>query len=217
MTATLCRIPGCHTSGHPRPTDSGRYACTPCTERLRRALREIEDYAAMLDPTPARTGAERHSPGYRSAPPARLDILVALDDRSRPDVVGPDDEPAPVWPILGTLRRLAGYVREARGEPAPATPDTLTRAVGYLLGAVEWVSHQPGAGEWAAELLYLHAQCRRLAGDVPLRPVGACPECAAPLYTPPDGLAVQCRACGREWSGLDLLRLGAHLAAAEAS
>lgn len=200
--------------------DAHRHACDNCVNDIRRRLREIELFEAwlstpvMLAPTRGATG--RRTPGYGSRPPLRLTALVMTDSRSRtepPPVdvdrgIGVDDDTGP-WPILGTLRVLADHIREARGHPAP-TRVTLTATIGYLLGAVDWVANQPGVAEWAEQIHQLHTQARAVAHDTPPKPLGACLSvgCDGVVFPPPpQSDRTHCTVCGREYTGLGLVRL----------
>jgi hypothetical protein len=117
--------------------------------------------------------------------------------------------------ILGTLHQLARWVRAEQDVNDPVGEPTVTSEVGYLLGAAEWCAHQQWVDELADDIRELHAQCRRLAGDHPGRPIGRCPnllptgECGTPLYVPSVGDSVICRnpRCGRLWHRREWERL----------
>lgn len=207
----LCLIPRCADgSGQPRDAGHGRWACGPCVEATRRRLRAVEQYSYILPLmlAPGRSADDRHSPGYGSRLPARADVLVALDPRSRPTATGEDDEVSPTWSILGTLHGLAQQLRQEQDVTSPRSQPTVTREVGYLLGAVDWAAHRPSVAAPFADIATVHTQCRRLAGDQPPRSIGRCPtllptgECWTPLYMPTTGDSVVCHnpACGREWT-----------------
>lgn len=208
---TTCGI--CHGVAH-------RHACDRCVDTIRRRLREIEAYAALLaTPTmlaPIRGAAGRRSPGYGSRPPVRLTALVMTDPRSRTEPpavcedrgIGVDDDPG-VWPIFGTLRVLADHIREAQGHPAP-TRSSLTVEVGYLLGQIDWAANQPGIAELAGQIRRLHTQARAVAHDTPPGPLGACltVDCDGTVFPPPPRRdTTRCNHCDRPYTGLDLVRL----------
>lgn len=216
MTAG-CIVPRCNGgNGRPRETADDRYACGSCVTALRHTLRGIEVYAHLLTimTLPLQGRGERRSPGFGSRSPARDDVIVALDYRSRTGGDGPDDEDQPTRSILGSLHQLASWIREEQDVNAPPNI-TVTTEIGYLLGAVEYAAHQEWVDELANDLRELHAQCRRLAGDQPARPIGRCPtlvgeaECGTPLYMPTTGDSVTCRNCNREWRRPEWERLAA--------
>jgi hypothetical protein len=216
MTA-VCIVPRCN-RGDSRPRETDRYACANCVTALRHTLRGIEVYAHLLTimTLPLQGRGERRSPGFGSRSPARDDVIVALDYRSRTAGDGPDDEASPTRSILGTLHQLASWVRDQQDVAAPREI-TVTTEIGYLLGGVEYAAHQDWVDEFATDLRELHAQCRRLAGDQPPRPIGRCPtllddgECGTPLYMPTTGDSVHCHACNREWRRPEWERLAALL------
>lgn len=215
----LCTVPRCN-RGDARPAQipDDRYACTGCVTALRHTLRGIEVYAHLLTimTLPLQGRGERRSPGFGSRSPARDDVIVALDYRSRTGGDGDDDEDQPTRSILGTLHQLASWVRDERDIAAPREI-TVTTEIGHLLGGVEYAAHQDWVDEFAADLRELHAQCRRLAGDQPPRPIGRCTtlvddhECGTPLYMPQRGDTIACIGCHREWRRPEWERLAALL------
>ncbi|MCI2421492.1 hypothetical protein MOQ72_29065 [Saccharopolyspora sp. K220] len=201
-----------------RAAELGRYTCPQCAELMRRWLCEIEEYTAALNPRPSRGGnTGRCSPGYGSRPPARLDVIAALDPRSVPHAVGPDDIDGDVWSILGTLAGIAKWVADERrrlGEPPePSRTPTIAGEVRYLLGRIDWCTRQPWVDDLAADLRGLHRQVVGLAGNS-TQPLAPCLDCGGPLW--PRGnaevLGVRCGVCGATFDGLELLRLGAAFA-----
>lgn len=214
MTAT-CIVPRCN-RGDARPAEipAARYACTQCVTALRHTLRGIEVYAHLLTimTLPMQGRGERRSPGFGSRSPARDDVIVALDYRSRTAGDGPDDEDQPTRSILGSLHQLARWIREEQDVNAPLNI-TVATEIGYLIGAMDFCAHQTWIDDVAGDLRELHAQCRRLAGDQPPKPIGRCPsllddgECRTPLYTPVRGEDIYCAGCGRIWPKAEWLRL----------
>lgn len=198
--------------------DAGRlYACDPCIDTIRRRLRELEQYVLILSITtmPLRTETSRRAPGYGSRSPARDDVIVALDHRSRAGGEGPDDEDQPTRSLVGGIAALAAFVRDEQQLPPPRGGPLLSRDVGYLLGHIVWCAGRDWIDELADDVHQLHAQARRLAGDAPPGPLGACIAvgCDGFVYAASirtrDGRedGARCRHCGREYSGLDLVRL----------
>lgn len=214
---SLCIVPRCNRGdGRAAEVPQDRYACTGCVTALRHTLRGIEVYAHLLTvmTVPMQGRGERRSPGFGSRSPARDDVIVALDYRSRTGGEEPDDEAQPTRSILGTLHQLARWIREEQDVNSPRDI-SVTREVGYLLGAMEWCARQQWVDELAIDLRELHAQCRRLAGDQPPRPIGKCPtlvgedECGTSLYMPTVGDSVVCHGCKREWRRPEWERLAA--------
>lgn len=208
--AAPCTIGSCQ-----RSAELGRYTCAICTATMLRWLSEIETYTATLDSTPGRggDGSGRRSPGHGSRPPVRLDIIAALDPRSVPHAIGPDDVDGDVRSILGTLNGITDWVADERRRldeaPEPSRTPTIAGEVRYLLGRIDWCSRHVWVDELAEDLRQLHRQVVTLAGDSN-RPLAPCPNCEGPLW--PAGndqaLGVRCGECGTAFTGLDLLRIG---------
>lgn len=208
-TSAPCTIARCQ-----RSADWGRWCCEQCAERMRAQLREIEDYAATLDPAPGKGGdsSGRHSPGFGSRSPARDDVISALDYRTvTHDHRGPDDEADSVPSILGTLHYLARWIAEEADDLRPSHAPTIAREAAYLRARIDWTTGQQWVDELADELRRLHGHCRRLAGDPPPKPVAPCPDCDGPLWPRGDNetVAVRCGDCGRSYDGLNLLGIAA--------
>lgn len=206
-----------------------RYACHRCVTTMRRWLREIELYAAWLPlmQDPLRGDVTRRAPGYASTPPLRLDVVVALDSRSRPSAsVDRDFDPEiddedPTVSILGRLHSIARWIREEQQMPEPTAAPTITREVGYLLGAVEWCAGRQWVQELFLDIRELHDQDRSLAKDRPPGPLATCLTvgCEASVFwardvpdpdRPSQTLdAARCGGCHRQYIGTDLVRLRA--------
>lgn len=208
--------------------DRYRWACPGCVDTMRRRLREIETYAAMLPHMlePMRDDAARRAPGFSSAPPLRIEAAVALDKRSRPGAsVDRDwdpeiDDPEHTSSILSALHSMARWIREEQQIPEPVKAPTIVREVGYLLGAIEWSAHQQWVDDLFEEIRRLHAQDRRLAKDVPPGPLGGgclTVTCNGQVFWVPDITdpekpgetldAARCDSCNRLYYGTDLVRL----------
>jgi hypothetical protein len=146
----------------------------------------------------------RRAPGFAGRSPARLDVVVARDIRSRTRVVGPEDEPRAPVSILGTLHTWARWIRCEQDVSAPRAITVVTE-VGYLISSAEWSARHPWVSFPFTEVQSLHNQCRRQAHDHPGRPIGRCPtllprgECRTPLFVPAVGDSVRCHGCRRTW------------------
>ncbi|MGW1679374.1 hypothetical protein [Saccharopolyspora sp. NPDC002376] len=206
-----------------RDAEPCHYCCAQCAETMRARLREIEEYAAVLDARPGVGGdGGRRSPGFGSRPPARLDVIAARDYRTVSHVVGPDDVDDDIMSILGTLHGLSRWVWDERNRLAgphdpverPRTSPTITSEAGYLRGRIAWCAGQPWIDDLAENLRELHGQARRLAGEAPSKPVAPCGGCGGPLFPvgTTDTVAVRCGDCGGTYDGLELLDLGQRLA-----
>lgn len=204
--------------------DAHRHTCDTCLATMRRHLRWLELYTqwlhttTMLEPTRGTTG--RHQPGYGSRAPLRLEAIVMLDHRSRTDPVpvdedrglGLDNELDPAWSILGTLTGLALAVARHAGHTRNPRDATVSSEIGYLLGSLEWCAGQPWIDDLAADIAALHAQARALVHDVP-RDLGECltATCTGRVHwtiTRDKSDRAKCVACGRPYTGLDLVRIG---------
>lgn len=215
----------------------GRFACHWCTEDVRRMLREIELYVAWLPlmTQPGRGGQQGgRAPGFGSRPPARLDVLVALDPRTTLDVTTSerpfdpvvDDDPdnAP-RSVLVALESQARMIREELGQEQPTKPPTIGGEITYLLGAVERCAYEPWVDEMADFIRGIHRQLRAIVGDRPPRPLAPCllvscdgwvhwsKDVPDPTDPEPDPKrrrkldAARCAQCGRVYTGMDLVRL----------
>lgn len=211
-----------------------RHACHRCTDHVRRQLREIEQYeqyralSAMLLPARRGTSGGSRAPGFGSAPPANLDVIVAGDKRSTRlplesrdhDPVTDDDDPG--YFVLGVIESEARSARESLGDPAPSGRATLTTEIGYLLGAVERIALTEWVDEFAASIRSIHADLRRLVGDAPPKPLAPCLEvgCDGAVFWRTDAHLpaeqrsdkATCSSCARTYEGMGLLRLSAQLA-----
>lgn len=181
-------------------TQRGRMRCHGCTEDERRMLREIETYCIMLPffLRPSVTATERRAPGFGSAAPIDLNVLVALDVRSkrwatrlvdveedsdefedhmvggRYDVDAEVDEDEPGTSILIELESLARVRREDFERPTPKSPATLCSEIAYLLGIAEDASFEPWVDDHYDTIKTIHTYARSLAKDKPPGPIGQC-------------------------------------------
>jgi hypothetical protein len=197
----------------------GRYACYRCTEHHRRLLREVELYLvelpAMVTPAARRT-FERRSPGNVPGAPVDLDVLAALDPRTRstadrdhdPHV----DEAQPRRYLWGEIHSLCRMLAEERAEPDPGA------AVWYLLVHADWAARQPWFDEHHENVRELHAELRRLARDSPAPAFATCSACGGSVFWVRDQEVVdatgtrrldcgRCAGCGALFYGARLARL----------
>lgn len=204
-----------------------RYCCSDCVTTMRRRLREIETYAAMLPHMmePMKGDAARRAPGFGSSPPLRIEAVVALDPRSRPSASvdrewDPEiDDEDPTRSILTALHSMARMVREEQEMSEPSKPPTIVREIGYLLGAVDWCASRQWVDELFEEIRELHAQDRGLVKDSPPGPLSECltVTCNGTVFWTKDSPdpqdctkrvdAAKCDTCNRLYIGVDLVRL----------
>lgn len=78
--------------GHWRPADPGYKTCGDCLDRIRRALTDVRDQWATLNPTPTRAADpdSRGAPGFGSRSPASDHIITMRDPRSKSCETGVD-------------------------------------------------------------------------------------------------------------------------------
>jgi len=206
-----------HDAGH-------RHACTHCVTQMRQWLRDLDDYATILtatpEPAPSPTTGSIGA-AFGSRPPIDVRIATYLDPRSGAgaavwrlrDPRDMDDEP--IRSLPGSIHGIAQWLRSEHDESEP-THWTLASELGYLRSRVDGCAIQSWVNELYDDLRELHRQGRSFAHDVP-RPLGHCLNA-----TCDDGLVfwvmrerqgkpvdqARCVACGRTYTGLDLVRLG---------
>ena len=205
--------------------DAGhRYACHHCTEGMRRWLRELEDYAAVIMSTMApASGQPVGSVGsaFGSRPPVSVEKVTFLDYRSGAgaavwrlrDPRDMDDEP--IRSLPGSIHGLAVWLREESEVDEPAKW-TLVSELHYLLGQVDSCAYSQWVSELYSDIRELHQQGRRLARDTPPGPLGHCLTvgCEGVVFpatiNDSDGKhdGGRCSVCQRPYTGPDLVRLG---------
>lgn len=205
--------------------DAGhRYACDRCVNDMRRWLRELEDYAAVIMSTLAPTASPTVGSigsAFGSRPPLNVEKVTFLDYRSGAgaavwrlhDPRDMDDEP--VRSLPGSIHGLAVWLRE---EAELAQPDTwtLVSELNYLIGQVDSCAYSQWVSELHEDIRELHVQARRLAKDAPPGPLGHCltVTCEGVVFPATikdsDGRhdGGRCGACSRPYTGPDLVRLG---------
>lgn len=213
---TTCAVPTCRRSA------VGGRICPSDQARLGQWLADVGADWQSLDPIPDMTspGAGRTSGGALAShrAPARLDVLVLTDPRSRArDQHDPDGNPHRSVPeILGSW---AATVRDERH---------LTQTAGYNVPAdrrlladhLDWIASRDWIDDFHTEIRDIWAQLKAATGQTTgSRPVRACP---APIGQPParcngpvwlDTGAAWCGHCGAAWSGFQLVRLMSAVAA----
>jgi hypothetical protein len=195
---------------------------------MRLWLRELEDYVAVILAMQGSIGGkETGSIGvaYRSKPPVSLTPLAMLDSRSTTaeyverhspdfDPVGAEEHDH-VTSLPAAVHAIAVWIRGEREVSEPPSW-TLVSEVRYLVGEVDGCALEQWVDDLHGEIKELHHKARIVAKDAP-RPVGKCLtiDCDGMVFWEiRDRLAVErarCsnRACGRIYTGLDLVRLGA--------
>lgn len=206
--------------------DAGhRHACTNCVTTMRDWLRDLEDYAAILaaSAAPSPTGPRTGSIGaaFGSRPPINTDIASFLDYRSGGgaavwrlrDPRDMDDEP--IRSLPGSIHGIAAWLRDEHDQEHPARW-TLISELRYLRGQIDACAVESWVDELHDDLRELHHQARQFAHDVP-RALGHCltATCEGLVFWVMRERAGQrvdearCVGCGRTYTGLDLVRLGA--------
>lgn len=211
--------------------DAGhRYACDHCVNDMRRWLRELEDYAAILLAMRGSIGSKPHGSigvSFGSKPPAKLTVTALLDPRSTNgdhvrehspdfDPVGADEHDH-VRSLPSSIHGIACWIREEREESEPSGW-TLVSELRYLRGQISGQAVEQWVDDLHSDLKELHRQARTLAKDSP-RPLGPCLsiDCDGMVFWDiheKNGKRVdQARCvnseCRRLYSGPDLVRLGA--------
>ncbi|WP_157360596.1 hypothetical protein [Amycolatopsis thermoflava] len=170
---------------------------------MRGQLREIELYASVLTAEKGSTPGGRRAPGFRSTSPARDEVIVARDVRSKAWGDGPDDTDTRLRSILGTLHGLSTAVREEFNRPTPPEPPTIMSEVRFLTDWCGKRAELDGFDEFAQEIRELHNLVRGLsplADPTRTRKLGPCPEdeCGGVVYAETDGNKAWCTQ-GHEW------------------
>lgn len=167
-------------------------------QRLADMLREVEEQAAILSAVPSmqqRTGSGKGSLASERAP-ARLDVLVHLDPRSRPAGIrypGPaclscwhdsctdirnwldayDARATDTLAVLAVLGSWARLVREERNY-ADRTAATVTTERAYLTRNLDWCAEQDWIDEMYGDVRTLVSQLKSINGTNPAKPIAKC-------------------------------------------
>lgn len=189
--AAVCVVRGCTRSVY-----TGR-ACPECVNELAAQLREVDEYWGVLPymVEPVRGSGGRGSPGFGSRAPLRLDVLAALSPRTLPT---PEDD---VWSIPGTIRRLAAWIAEQRGEELRGA------RLWYVVTQLRWCAEQDWFEDVADAVQELHRRTQGLAHDRPETSLGDCTRLGCSGQVLPAGAGGRCQECERPYVGFGLLKL----------
>lgn len=190
--------------------------CGTDATRLGQWLADVAGDWQQLDAAPTSstsTGGGRGGGLASHRAPARLDVLVLTDPRSRErSAADPDGNRARSLPeVLGSW---AATVRDER--ELTATPRYDVRVDRQLLvdQLDRWIIHRDWVDDFFVEVRDVWAQLKAATGQsTGTRPVRACPElvgqpaarCGGPVWLEKD--AAWCGHCGNAWSGFQLIRL----------
>jgi hypothetical protein len=209
----LCGLPGVY--HEELAADS--YACPSCQEQLQRQLHDIGNYLKIVSVMPSRSGEfTRHAPGFRSAPPLRLDVVAMLDPRTELNGDGPDDIVDEVPNVYADLEGWWQIVADGLGLAPAIAPRYRPEPqvwVWNLNSRISWICRQDWVDEFASSIGRLHGAMARACGDVPPKAWGRCLDqaCNGSVFRrseDPRDARLQCRTCRTTYDGLDLIRIG---------
>ena len=203
-----------------RQADPGYRTCSSCHQRIHQWLSPItidEDgrpdsisgLYALLNPRPGATGDNgRRAPGFGPRSPANDHLIAMKDPRSvKRDLGDPHSVPGVLAAWCDALIDERSLIPPTRTVPAMAK---------FLDNHLDYLTRQEWVEDLFTELRELHSQLRAIGQQ--RRRIGLCPntldagettkQCAAPLFAPLYSDLIRCYACGREWSGIERLRLG---------
>jgi hypothetical protein len=166
---------------HSKPTEA-RYGllCIAHFDRLADMLRDVEEQAAILSAVPSmaiRTGSGGGSLASTRSP-ARLDVLVHLDNRRGTGKSETDDDElaaGQTLPVLDVLHSWARVVREERGFTDRGVV-TISGERDVLTRALDWIAEQPWVDEMFNEVRQLVGQLKAANGHRADRPYSRCPS-----------------------------------------
>jgi len=208
-----------------RPTDGT--VCHPCAQRLAARLRTAADLWPDLQAVIARQ--TRHGdPTPRAGRPAPAEPI-------RPGVTAADQEAG--WPsglpvdlaasdVADTVRSTVHtWARDIAANVGADLPDTVPEVMRWLASRMEWIRHQPTAGEALDEL---SDACAAVVRTVDRRAtrlrvvVGPCPEDGEAGPCPGEVVAIvheqrpavmRCGGCGTSWDTTQWARAGRRILA----
>ncbi|WP_031467114.1 hypothetical protein [Sciscionella sediminilitoris] len=199
MTSLVCVR--CSSETRPVEAEPSSNLCADCGNRILRWLREIEACFAALSALPVHGGEARHAPGYGSRSPARDDVIVEMDPRSKVD----EYENVGALAAITLWTRIIAREREIEQSEHVNMPDECA----FLRSHHGWILAQPWVDEYALELDEIRRRLVQLVGLAPDPPAGDCMRinCSGHVYPLPDASGVRCRSCRTVYTGLDLARL----------
>lgn len=180
--------------------------------RLVRQLGEIETYLSIVTAAPGRGEQGPRAKGFGSRPPAVLDVIALLDERTEINGDGPDDV---LDEVPNAHADMAGWLRILIEEhPDDLTPPGgLSAGVALLRSRCDWIVQQPWVDDFATDVARVHGALRHACRDDPPRPFAHCPEvvdgdvCGGWVTMHSDGEGAQCRSCRASWRRDQLLAL----------
>lgn len=205
-----CAAPTCR-----RAPARGRL-CNADVDRLGQWLVDLGDDWRSLDATPTSSASPDGGRGGSLAShraPARLDVLVLTDPRSRArDEEDPDGNRG--RSLLEVLGSWAATVRDERKLAATDRYDVDADRRLLAMSLHRWIVSREWVDEFFLEVRDVWAQVKAATGQsAGPRPVRACPElvgdpsarCNGPVWLDKD--AAWCGHCAAAWSGFQLVRL----------
>jgi hypothetical protein len=203
---------------HSKPTEARHgLLCIAHFDRLADMLRQVEEEAAILSAVPSmaiRTGSGGGSLASTRSP-ARLDVLVHLDNRRGTGKSETDDDElaaGQTLPVLDVLHSWARVVREERGFTSQAAV-TISGERDVLTRALDWIAEQPWVDEMFNEVRQLVGQLKAANGTQDEKPVGRCylatetGICDGPIWIDNAMGHAHCGRCHGTWTGAQLLLL----------
>lgn len=196
MSQKPCPVHGCD-----RPRPGHRHICGACEAALDRDLQSIPDLAAELDTTLARQGVSGGG-GVRST-----EVPLPYDARAT-EALDILHSTLLGWEhaLLTGLTRPAGPRCAACRHWSCGLIAFTTAPDGTVPGLARWLHHRlhrllrHSAVAQAVDEIAAATRCARRTIDRPPGSTfaGACPHCAAPLYTRRGTRIARCRACGAQ-------------------
>lgn len=195
MTAcTICRA---------EPARPEWFICSGCAGSLDKLLADITRDFAALDATPGGGSKGRGSPGFRSSPAARPDVLLLRDPRTR---ITREDR----W-AGATVNVLADWIDEAEATP---TDWTVAGLVDALRGQLDRIAARPWVDDLWRDLTDHHRELLRVSGLLePSVAIGPCPvvvalddddepiQCGGRIRARAWGTKATCGRCRSQWVG----------------
>jgi hypothetical protein len=208
--------PSCVAPGRAHPPTDGAMLCSAHTSTLGQWLADIPALWDTLDAAPsmqATTGARGGTLASHRAP-ARIDVLVLRDPRSR-ERCAEDADGNHGRGVLEILHSWARVVREERAlvDPGPVTVGS-ERAL--LVAHLLWTVQQPWCDELYADVRAAWTLLRAAHGLRAPKPAARCwvPQatgglCGGPVWSDPG--QAWCGDCRTVWTGMELLRISSVL------